>query len=75
MQAQEHLLQGKQKEQLSLFFFICKKDIILQILLYPKEDEKAIETMLRSNPGFILLKDSEVLGKWHHSNTDELIQE
>ena len=42
---------------------------------YYYADEKAIETMLRSNPGFILLKDSEVLGKWHHSNTDELIQE
>ena len=31
--------------------------------------------MLRSNPGFILLKDSEVLGKWHHSNSDDLIEE
>ena len=28
-------------------------------------DATAIETMLRSNPGFILLKDGKVLGKWH----------
>ena len=42
---------------------------------YYYADEKAIETMLRSNPGFILLKDSEVLGKWHHSNSDDLINE
>ena len=36
-------------------------------------DEKAIETMLRSNPGFILLKNSVVVNKWHHSNVAELI--
>lgn len=29
-------------------------------------DVTAIETMLRSNPGFILLKEGKVLGKWHH---------
>ena len=28
-------------------------------------DVTAIETMLRSNPGFILLKEGKVLGKWH----------
>ena len=28
-------------------------------------DATAIKTMLRSNPGFILLKDGKVLGKWH----------
>ena len=42
---------------------------------YYYADEKAIETMLRSNPGFILLKDSEVLAKWHHSNSDDFIEE
>lgn len=31
-------------------------------------DEKAIETMLRSNPGYILLKDAVVKGKWHYRN-------
>lgn len=42
---------------------------------YYYADEKAIETMLRSNPGFILLKDSEVLAKWHHSNSNDFIEE
>lgn len=36
-------------------------------------DEKAIETMLRSNPGFILLRNSVVVNKWHHSNVGDLI--
>ena len=37
-------------------------------------DEKAIETMLRSNPGFILLKNSIVINKWHHRNVGDLIE-
>ncbi|MBO7226148.1 MAG: DoxX family protein [Bacteroidales bacterium] len=37
-------------------------------------DEKAIETMLRSNPGFILLKDSKVIGKWHYNNHTDLLK-
>lgn len=36
-------------------------------------DEKAIETMLRSNPGFILLRNSVVVNKWHYSNVGDLI--
>ena len=29
-------------------------------------DATAIETMMRSNPGFVLMKEGKVLGKWHH---------
>ena len=29
-------------------------------------DATAIETMMRSNPGFVLLKEGKVLGKWHY---------
>ena len=29
-------------------------------------DATAIETMMRSNPGFLLLKDGKVMGKWHY---------
>ncbi|MBR1517044.1 MAG: DoxX family protein [Bacteroidales bacterium] len=35
-------------------------------------DEKAIETMLRSNPGFLLMQDAVVLGKWHYRNIDKM---
>ena len=35
-------------------------------------DEKAIETMLRSNPGYILLKDAIVKGKWHYRNYNKI---
>ena len=29
-------------------------------------DATAIETMMRSNPGFVLLKEGKVIGKWHY---------
>ncbi len=35
-------------------------------------DEKAIETMLRSNPGFILMRNAVVKGKWHYKNVDKI---
>lgn len=35
-------------------------------------DEKALETMLRSNPGFILMEDATVKGKWHYKNADKI---
>lgn len=35
-------------------------------------DATAIETMLRSNPGFILLKGGKVLGKWHYRHADDI---
>ncbi|MBQ9588299.1 MAG: DoxX family protein [Bacteroidales bacterium] len=35
-------------------------------------DEKAIETMLRSNPGFILMQNAVVKGKWHYRNADKI---
>ncbi len=35
-------------------------------------DEKAIETMLRSNPGFIMMHNAEVKGKWHYRNAHKI---
>lgn len=35
-------------------------------------DDKAIETMLRSNPGYIMLKDAIVKGKWHYRNYNKI---
>lgn len=37
-------------------------------------DATAIETMARSNPGFLLLKDGKVLGKWHYRNIEDLME-
>ena len=37
-------------------------------------DATAIETMLRSNPGYILLKDAKVLGKWHYRKADKIME-
>lgn len=36
-------------------------------------DATAIETMARSNPGVLLLKDGRVIGKWHYRNIDKLM--
>ena len=35
-------------------------------------DEKAIETMLRSNPGFIVMQNGVVKGKWHYRNAEKI---
>ncbi len=50
--------------------FIFKND--LNMVSYFFTDDTAIETVLRSNPGFILLKDAVVLGKWHYRNADDI---
>ena len=35
-------------------------------------DATAIETMARSNPGFVLMKGGKVMGKWHYRYADEI---
>lgn len=36
-------------------------------------DEKALETMMRSNPGFLIIKDAVVQGKWHYRQVDRVL--
>lgn len=36
-------------------------------------DKTAIETMARSNPGFVLMKDGKVQGKWHYKHVRNLV--
>lgn len=35
-------------------------------------DATVLKTMIRSNPGIILLKDGTVMGKWHHNDTPDV---
>lgn len=35
-------------------------------------DKKVLKTMVRANPGLILLKDGTVKGKWHHNDTPKI---
>lgn len=35
-------------------------------------DDKAIEAMIRSNPGFVVMHNATVKGKWHYKNVDKI---
>lgn len=62
------LLTSALDEDVQAFLFENK----LEELIYYFADATAIETMLRSNPGFILLKDAKVMGKWHYRNARKI---
>jgi uncharacterized membrane protein YphA (DoxX/SURF4 family) len=34
-------------------------------------DETVLKTIIRSHPGYVLLQDGVILGKWHHNNTPD----
>lgn len=36
-------------------------------------DATAIETMARSNPGFVLMKEGKVMGKWHYRQSRNIL--
>ena len=39
---------------------------------YYFSDEKAIEAMIRSNPGFVVMHNATVKGKWHYKNAEKI---
>ena len=71
--AQEHgvqmvLLTSALAEEVQSFLYAYQMDDID----FYFADATAIETMARSNPGFLLLKHGKVLSKWHYRNVDDL---
>lgn len=34
-------------------------------------DAKMLKTVVRSNPGYVLMQDGVILGKWHHNNAPD----
>ena len=40
-------------------------------LQFCSADETTLKTMIRANPGYILLKDGTIIGKWSWANVPE----
>ena len=32
-------------------------------------DQTVLKTIIRSNPGYVLVKEGTILGKWHYNDT------
>lgn len=62
------LLTSSLPEEVEQFLF----DNGLEGMEYYFADATAIETMLRSNPGFLLMQNGEVKGKWHYKHLGKL---
>ena len=41
-------------------------------VVFYNSDDIVLKTMIRANPGIILLKDGEILAKWHYNDTPEI---
>jgi hypothetical protein len=41
---------------------------------YFTADEKVLKTIIRSNPGIVLIKEGTILGKWHYNDLPEMDQ-
>jgi uncharacterized membrane protein YphA (DoxX/SURF4 family) len=49
-----------------------KKKFGLTLIFY-SSDETTLKTIIRSNPGLLLLKNGIILGKWHYNDFSKLI--
>jgi len=54
---QEEIVKFKEKDQVSFDFYFA--------------DDTSLETIIRSNPGLMLMKNGVVLGKWHYNDLPE----
>lgn len=57
-------------EQSELLQFLYGNN--LMDIEYYFSDDKAIEAMIRSNPGFVVMHNATVKGKWHYKNVDKI---
>ena len=64
------LLSSSLPEEVEQFLF----DNGLEGMEYYFADATAIETMLRSNPGFLLMQNGEVQGKWHYKHLPQALK-
>ena len=64
------LLSSALPEEVEQFLF----DNGLEGMEYYFADATAIETMLRSNPGFLLMQNGKVQGKWHYKHLPQEVK-
>ncbi len=50
-------------------FISANQSLVKQGISIAYIDEKVAKTIMRSNPGTLLIRNGIVLGKWHHNNT------
>jgi predicted dithiol-disulfide oxidoreductase (DUF899 family) len=76
------LFSSLQKAPVELIFMAAATqeeiDALIQKMGWPVQglqaDATVVKTIMRANPGLMLLKDGVVVGKYHHNNTPEALE-